>query len=71
MVVSYSEVKEKGYSLSAGPYFDIKIDYVDISEEEINAQMAADTAELQKMFEESHKLENEINKQLASLKFGG
>lgn len=71
VVVSYSEVKEKGYSLSAGQYFDIKIDYVDISEEEFNAQMAADTAELQKMFEESHKLEDEINKQLASLKFGG
>lgn len=70
VVVSYSEVKEKGYSLSAGQYFDIKIDYVDISEEEFNAQMAADTAELQKMFEESHKLEDEINKQLASLKFG-
>lgn len=71
VVVSYSEVKEKGYSLSAGQYFDIKIDYVDISEEEFNAQMAADTAELQKMFEESHKLEDEINKQLANLKFGG
>lgn len=71
VVVSYSEVKEKGYSLSAGQYFDIKIDYVDISEEEFNSQMAADTAELQKMFEESHKLENEINKQLANLKFGG
>lgn len=71
VVVSYSEVKEKGYSLSAGQYFDIKIDYVDISEEEFNAQMAADTAELQKMFEESHKLEKEIQKQLASLKFGG
>lgn len=71
VVVCYSEVKEKGYSLSAGQYFDIKIDYVDISEEEFNAQMAADTAELQKMFEESHKLEDEINKQLASLKFGG
>lgn len=71
VVVSYSEVKEKGYSLSAGQYFDIKIDYVDISEDEFNAQMAADTAELQKMFEESHKLEDEINKQLASLKFGG
>ena len=71
VVVSYSEIKEKGYSLSAGQYFDIKIDYVDITADEFNAQMAADTEELQKMFEESHKLEKEINKQLASLKFGG
>ena len=33
-----TEIKEKGYSLSAGQYFDIKIDYVDITEEEFNAK---------------------------------
>ncbi len=33
--VSYEEIKDKNYSLSAGQYFDIKIDYVDISPEEI------------------------------------
>ena len=31
VAVSYDEIKEKGYSLSAGQYFDIKIDYVDIT----------------------------------------
>ena len=70
VAVSYSEVKEKGYSLSAGQYFDIKIDYVDITEDEFNAQMKTATEELQQMFDESHKLEKEIQKQLASLKFG-
>lgn len=71
VVVTYSEVKEKGYSLSAGQYFDIKIDYVDITADEFNAQMKADTEELAAMFAESHKLEKEIQKQLASLKFVG
>ena len=69
VVVTYSEVKEKGYSLSAGQYFDIKIDYVDITADEFNAQMKADTEELAAMFAESHKLEKEIQKQLANLKF--
>ena len=69
VVVTYNEVKEKGYSLSAGQYFDIKIDYVDITEDEFNAQMKADTEELAAMFAESHKLEKEIQKQLSNLKF--
>lgn len=68
--VSYDEIKEKGYVLSAGQYFDIKIEYVDISEEEFNVQMKADTEELETMFKESHRLEKEIQKQLAKLKFG-
>ena len=67
--VSYDEIKEKGYSLSAGQYFDIKIDYVDITEEEFNNRMATFTAELTAQFEESHRLEEEIMKQLKSLKF--
>ena len=39
VAVTYDEIKEKGYSLSAGQYFDIKIDYVDITEEEFYARM--------------------------------
>ncbi len=69
VAVTYDQIKEKGYVLSAGQYFDIKIEYVDISEEEFNAQMKADTDELNAMFDESHKLEKEIKKQLASLSF--
>ena len=48
---------------------DIKIDYVDITEEEFNNRMATFTAELTAQFEESHRLEEEIMKQLKSLKF--
>ena len=69
VAVTYDEVKEKGYSLSAGQYFDIKIDYVDITEEEFIAKMASYEQTLTEQFEESHKLEDEILKQLKSLKF--
>lgn len=69
VAVTYDEIKEKGYSLSAGQYFDIKIDYVDITEEEFSARMAYYKAELTLKFAESHRLEEEIMKQLDSLRF--
>lgn len=69
VAVTYKNLKEKNYTLSAGQYFDIKIEYVDITEEEFNSQMKADMEELNAMFEESHNLEEEIQKQLATLKF--
>lgn len=69
VAVSYDEIKEKGYSLSAGQYFDIKIDYVDITEEEFNKRMNGYKATLTAQFEESHRLESEILRQLDSINF--
>lgn len=71
VVVSYDEIKEKNYSLSAGQYFDIKIEYVDITEEEFNARIAEYKRTLTEQFAESHRLEQEILNQLNSLKFNG
>lgn len=67
--VSYEEIKEKGYSLSAGQYFDIKIEYVDITEEEFKARIASYRQTLTEQFTESHRLEEEIMRQLDNLKF--
>ncbi len=69
VAVTYDAIKEKGYSLSAGQYFDVKIEYVDITEEEFNANLAAHKASLKAKFEESRKLEEEIMKQMDLLKF--
>ncbi len=69
VAVTYDEIKEKGYSLSAGQYFDIKIDYVDITEEEFNQRMTEYKNTMTQQFEESHRLEEEIMKQLDSLGF--
>lgn len=69
VAVTYEEIKEKGYSLSAGQYFDIKIDYVDITEEEFNKRMAEYKQTLAEQFAESHRLEVEIMKQLDCLGF--
>lgn len=69
VAVAYDEIKEKNYSLSAGQYFDIKIEYVDITEEEFNRRIANYQDTLAKQFEESHRLETEILSQLKQLKF--
>ena len=39
-VVSFNDIKNKKYSFSAGQYFDIKIQHVDITKEEFDSQMA-------------------------------
>ena len=69
VAVTYDEIKEKGYSLSAGQYFDIKIDYVDITADEFKQRMSDCKSRLTEMFKESHRLEEEIMGQLDSLNF--
>lgn len=69
VVVSYEQIKEKNYSLSAGQYFDVRIEYVDITPEEFENKMNGYKANLEKLFEESRVLEKEIKKQLAGLKY--
>ena len=66
--VTAEQIKEKNYSFSAGQYFDIKIEYIDITAEEFEKRIADYTQTLTEQFAESHKLEKEIMQQLQSLK---
>lgn len=66
---TFDEIKEKGYSFSAGQYFDIKIDYVDITEDEFKRRMDNFKTTLRQHFNESHRLEEEILKQLDCIGF--
>ena len=69
VLVSYDEIKAKNYSLSAGQYFEVKIDYVDISADEFEQKMAGFSADLDKLFLESAELEKEIKEKLKFLRF--
>lgn len=69
VVVSYDQIKEKNNSLSAGQYFDIKIEYEDITAEEFKARIESYNAELSAQFAESRKLEEELLAQLKKLHF--
>lgn len=69
VVVSYDDIKAKNYSLSAGQYFEVKIEYVDITEEEFTAKMKGFESNLEGLFAESKSLEKEIQLNLKSLKY--
>jgi type I restriction enzyme M protein len=68
VVVTYGQIKEKNYSFSAGQYFDVKIDYTDITPKEFVKKMEAYTSNLEQLFSDSRNLEKEIRKQLSGLK---
>ncbi|HDS6881365.1 MULTISPECIES: class I SAM-dependent DNA methyltransferase [unclassified Citrobacter] len=69
VVVSYDEIAAKNYSFSAGQYFDVKIEYSDITPEQFAAKMKGFTDNLESLFSQSRELEAEIKKQLAGLKY--
>lgn len=67
VLVRLDEIEQKKFSFSAGQYFKVKIDYVDISEEEFQNKMQNFQADLQKYFSEGRELETEILNQLGNL----
>lgn len=67
--VTYDELKEKNYSFSAGQYFEVNIEYVELTEDEFNNKMATYKENLNKYFNENEILEEEINKSLEELKY--
>lgn len=67
--VSYDDITGKNYSLSAGQYFEVKIEYVEITEEQFNQKMADYTANLDRLFDEGKSLEDEIRQMLGELKY--
>lgn len=69
VAVTYDEIKAKKYSLAAGQYFDVKIDYVELTQDEFNAKMAEYTESLQKFFAEGNALQTEIMEQLKRVKY--
>ncbi|WP_276978881.1 class I SAM-dependent DNA methyltransferase [Flavobacterium filum] len=69
VVVSYEQIKEKNYSFSAGQYFEVKIEYSDITPKEFESKMNGFKTNLDNLFFDSKTLEKEIQKQLNGLKY--
>lgn len=69
VVVSYDEIAAKNYSLSAGQYFDVRIEYADLSQAQFAEKTQGFINKLDKLFKESTGLEQEIKKQLAGLRY--
>lgn len=69
VVVSYDDITAKNCSLSAGQYFDVKIEYTDITVEQYATKMKEFTGNLDRLFSQSQQLEVEIKRQLTGLKY--
>lgn len=69
VLVGFNELKEKNYSFSAGQYFEIKIEYVDISKEEFESRLNGHEASLKKFFEHSESLRSEILENFRKIKY--
>ena len=70
IVVSYDEIEAKNYSLSAGQYFDVKSEHVNISGREFDSNVAEISTRLETLFQESRNLEKTIKHQIESLQYG-
>lgn len=69
VVVTYEEIKAKNYSFSAGQYFDIKIEYVDITPKQFAEKMKDFETTLKGYFAESRKVEVELSDKLSQLNY--
>ncbi|WP_271856413.1 HsdM family class I SAM-dependent methyltransferase [Patiriisocius marinus] len=69
VVVSYEKIKTKNYSLSTGQYFEVKIEYIDITAEEFESKIESYESNLNILFSDSKELEIEIKHNLKGLKY--
>lgn len=69
VVVTKEEIAGKNYSFSAGQYFDVKIEYVDITAQEFTLKMQYFENNLINLFNHGNVLDKEIQKQLNELKY--
>ena len=68
-VVSYKDIKAKNYSFSAGQYFEIKIDYTDITKKEFDKKIIESIDNLTEQFEESKKRDADILRSFKKIKY--
>lgn len=69
VAVSYEDIEQKKLSFSAGQYFEVKIEYVELTPEEFAQKMDGFTTRLNELFAESHRLEDEIKGQLGRVRY--
>lgn len=69
IVASYGQIATKNYSLSAGQYFEVKIEYSDLTPAQFTDKLQGFTSRLDALFKESAGLELDIKKQLQKLRY--
>ena len=69
IVASYGQIAAKNYSLSAGQYFEVKIEYTHLTPEQLAEKLTGFAERLDALFKESAGLEREIKKRLTGLQY--
>ena len=67
---SYEDIAAKKFSFSAGQYFEVKIEYEELTPEEFDAELSERIAKLGDLFAEGTRLQNEIEAQLKKVRLG-
>ena len=67
--VSYDQIIEKNYSLSAGQYFEVKIEVVEMSVDEFNLYIEESKSKLEALFEKDRDLEEKIKEKMRNIKY--
>jgi len=67
VVVSYADIAAKNHSLSAGQYFDVKVEHVAMTPKQFETELAERKANLSRLFGESRTLEDKLGKALENL----
>ena len=67
VVVPFDNFKDKNWSFSAGQYFEVKIEHVDITPEEFKAKMNGYQERLNALFKEGAELQDRITSSLKEL----
>lgn len=71
VLVTAKNIQKKNYSFSAGQYFEVKIEYVEITPEEFDAEIAKRMNNLSELFSEGNCLQEEIEAQLKEVRLNG
>lgn len=69
VVVTNSEIKEKNYSFSAGQYFEIVIEHIDITEEQFKNILNQYRTEIEHLWNVGHQLESDIKVSVEGLHY--
>lgn len=69
VAVTYDEIAAKNCSLSAGQYFDVKVEHVEMTPKEFEKELMDRKQRLKMLFNESSRLEKLISKNLEALHY--
>lgn len=68
VLADYDDIKAKRYSFSAGQYFEVKIEYVDLTPAEFQTEVAERMAKLRDLWAKGDRLQQEIEERMKAVR---